>query len=61
MGEFVKTPEFAALRVGFALDEGIANPEESFHLFYGERAIWRTCFIYILFCFLDILMLNVIE
>lgn len=41
MGVFSKTPEFKALRVGFALDEGIANPEDSFHLFYGERAIWR--------------------
>jgi aminoacylase len=41
MGEFSKTPEFAALRVGFALDEGIANPEDSYHLFYGERAIWQ--------------------
>jgi len=41
MNLFAKSPEFAALRVGFALDEGIANPEDSFHLFYGERAIWQ--------------------
>ncbi|CAL8088930.1 unnamed protein product [Orchesella dallaii] len=41
MNCFVKTPEFEALRVGFALDEGIANPDDSYHLFYGERAIWQ--------------------
>jgi aminoacylase len=45
MGCFVKTPEFAALNVGFALDEGIASPDESYHIFYGERAIWRNYFI----------------
>jgi aminoacylase len=26
------------------IDEGIANPEDSFHLFYGERAIWQVKF-----------------
>jgi len=41
MNCFVKTPEFAALKVGFALDEGIANPDDSFDVFYGERAIWQ--------------------
>lgn len=41
MACFVKSPEFASLNVGFALDEGIASPDESFHVFYGERAIWR--------------------
>jgi len=41
MACFVKSPEFASLNVGFALDEGIACPDESFHVFYGERAIWR--------------------
>ena len=41
MGVFVKTPEFASLNVGFALDEGIASPDESYHLYYGERAMWR--------------------
>jgi len=38
---FVDTPEFKKLNVGFALDEGIASPDDSFHLFYGERAIWQ--------------------
>jgi len=41
MNCFVKTPEFAALNVGFALDEGIASPDDSFHVFYGERCIWQ--------------------
>ena len=38
---FVKTPEFKALNIGFALDEGIANPSEKFYLFHGERSIWH--------------------
>ncbi|KAI9228770.1 MAG: Aminoacylase-1 [Piptocephalis tieghemiana] len=37
---FVKTPDFKALNVGLALDEGIANPGEHYKLFYGERAPW---------------------
>ena len=41
MGTFVKTPEFAQLNVGFGLDEGIASPDESYHLYYGERTLWR--------------------
>lgn len=41
MMKFVHTAEFKALKVGFALDEGIASPEEEFILFYGERSIWR--------------------
>ena len=41
MAAFVKSPEFANLNVGFALDEGVASPDHSFHLYYGERNIWR--------------------
>ncbi|XP_063147990.1 aminoacylase-1 [Candoia aspera] len=37
---FVKTPEFAALNVGFALDEGLANPSDTFTVFYGEKCPW---------------------
>jgi aminoacylase len=44
MKVFVDTPEFKKLNAGFALDEGIASPDESFHLFYGERAIWQLKF-----------------
>lgn len=42
MNKFVKSPEFAALNVGFALDEGLASTDESFSVYYGERTIWRT-------------------
>ncbi|XP_055958164.1 aminoacylase-1 isoform X1 [Patella vulgata] len=37
---FVHHDEFKKLNVGFALDEGIANPGEEFRVFYGERSIW---------------------
>ncbi|RUS26178.1 hypothetical protein BC938DRAFT_471126 [Jimgerdemannia flammicorona] len=36
----IKTPEFLALNVGFALDEGISSPTENIKVFYGERAPW---------------------
>ncbi len=35
---FVSSPEFKALNVGVALDEGLANPTEAMSAFYGERA-----------------------
>jgi aminoacylase len=41
MKEFVRTPEFKSLNVGFAMDEGIASEDEAFNLYYGERAIWQ--------------------
>ncbi|XP_074861246.1 aminoacylase-1 isoform X2 [Carettochelys insculpta] len=37
---FVKRPEFQALRVGFALDEGLASPTDTFSVFYGEKSTW---------------------
>ncbi|CAL1528245.1 unnamed protein product [Lymnaea stagnalis] len=37
---FVKTEEFQKLNVGFALDEGLANPGEEFRVFYAERNVW---------------------
>ncbi|KAK6174932.1 hypothetical protein SNE40_013488 [Patella caerulea] len=40
MGTFYKMDEFKQLNIGFALDEGIANPEEAFRVFYGERNCW---------------------
>jgi aminoacylase len=36
--KFVDSIEFKNLNVGFALDEGLANPKNAFHVFYGERA-----------------------
>ncbi|CAG7785755.1 unnamed protein product [Allacma fusca] len=44
MKVFVETPEFLKLNVGFGLDEGIGNPDESFVVSYGERAIWQVKF-----------------
>ncbi|XP_034022356.1 aminoacylase-1-like isoform X1 [Thalassophryne amazonica] len=40
MEAFVNYPEFQKLNVGFALDEGLANPTEAFTVFYGERNPW---------------------
>uniref|UniRef100_A0A8C9K0C5 N-acyl-aliphatic-L-amino acid amidohydrolase n=1 Tax=Panthera tigris altaica TaxID=74533 RepID=A0A8C9K0C5_PANTA len=37
---FVQRPEFQALRAGFALDEGLANPADAFTVFYSERSPW---------------------
>jgi aminoacylase len=41
MQNFVDSREFKALNVGFALDEGIANPNDEFTVFYGERGVVR--------------------
>uniref|UniRef100_A0A8B9HN99 N-acyl-aliphatic-L-amino acid amidohydrolase n=1 Tax=Astyanax mexicanus TaxID=7994 RepID=A0A8B9HN99_ASTMX len=40
METFINHPEFQKLNVGFALDEGLANPTEAFTVFYGERNPW---------------------
>jgi len=37
---FVTMPQFKDLNVGFALDEGLANPTDAFTVFYGERSPW---------------------
>ncbi|XP_033327279.2 aminoacylase-1 [Megalopta genalis] len=42
MKKFVETQDFKDLNVGFALDEGVACPEEMFYMFYGERSIWHV-------------------
>ncbi|EDV49623.1 uncharacterized protein Dere_GG17281 [Drosophila erecta] len=44
MRPFVPTDDFRALNVGFAMDEGLASPDEHFPLFYAERAVWRVIF-----------------
>jgi len=41
MAKFVNTSDFLELNVGFALDEGMANPSDQFPIFYGERSAWR--------------------
>ena len=45
MAKFVHATEFAQLNVGLALDEGIASPDETLSLFYGERTPYRIRFI----------------
>ncbi|XP_055709779.1 aminoacylase-1-like [Phlebotomus papatasi] len=44
MKAFVKTNDFQALNVGFALDEGHVSNEENFLVFYGEKTIWQPTF-----------------
>jgi aminoacylase len=41
MAEFVHTDEFKKLNCGFAIDEGVASPNEEFSLYYAERSLWR--------------------
>ncbi|XP_014608257.1 PREDICTED: aminoacylase-1-like [Polistes canadensis] len=42
MKEFVHTNDFKALNIGFALDEGVASPTDTFFMFNGERSIWHV-------------------
>ncbi|XP_061395567.1 aminoacylase-1-like [Musca vetustissima] len=39
--EFVKSKEFEDLKVGFALDEGMATEDGRFVAYYAERSLWR--------------------
>ncbi|GBP20440.1 Aminoacylase-1 [Eumeta japonica] len=41
MAKFVHTDAFKNLNIGFALDEGIASPNNEFIVFHGERSIWQ--------------------
>lgn len=43
MAEWIKTDHFKSLNVGFAMDEGIANPGEEMRCFYSERMTWCEC------------------
>jgi aminoacylase len=40
MGAFINSGELAALKMGMALDEGLANPKDAYTVFYGERSPW---------------------
>jgi len=40
MKYFIKTEEFKNMNIGLVLDEGLANPTDSFTVFYGERIPW---------------------
>lgn len=37
---FVKSDDFKALNIGFALDEGMASASDVFPVFYAERTSW---------------------
>jgi aminoacylase len=43
VAKWVQTPQFKALNIGFALDEGLASPDASMTLFKGERAPCCKC------------------
>lgn len=40
MEKLIKTDFFKNLNVGFAMDEGLANPTDEFMLYYSERLPW---------------------
>ena len=40
MERFVEHDEFKAMNVGFGLDEGLANPTETYTVYYGEKSGW---------------------
>ncbi|XP_045769333.1 aminoacylase-1-like [Maniola jurtina] len=42
MGEFVKSEHYRSMNVGFALDEGLASPDDSFVVYNAERSIWHV-------------------
>ena len=39
MGVFLKSKLYESLNVGVVLDEGLANPENAYTVFYGERQV----------------------
>lgn len=45
MKTFLSSKEWKDLNVGFALDEGLANPTEEFTVFFGERMPWCNTYI----------------
>lgn len=40
MKSFVHHDIFKSLNIGFAIDEGMTNPNDVYRLFYGERSNW---------------------
>jgi len=40
MKSFMQTELFKTLNIGFVLDEGLANPNNKYSVFYGERTPW---------------------
>ena len=44
MMKFVLSQEFKKLNIGLALDEGLASPDETIPVFYGERNVFWVKF-----------------
>jgi aminoacylase len=42
VAKWVESEHFKSLNIGFALDEGLANPSDTCLVFYGERVPWCT-------------------
>ena len=40
MQKFLESKEWTSLDIGVALDEGLANPDNAYSVFYGERTPW---------------------
>lgn len=49
---FVASPAFKELNIGYALDEGIASPNDSYRVFIAERISSASLFTYV-YCFLN--------
>lgn len=45
MAKFVVSEEFKKLNLGMALDEGLASPDETIPVYYGERNVYWVKFI----------------
>lgn len=58
MKKFVHTDEFRRLNIGFALDEGLASPNDEYALSNGERCIWREFEIFLYFLFYLFVLLD---
>lgn len=44
MGKYIVSREFNDLNIGLAIDEGLASPDETIPLFYGERSVLQVRF-----------------
>ena len=44
MKEFVVSDDFKSMNIGFALDEGLASPDEVIPVYYGERNLYWVNF-----------------
>ncbi|XP_039754767.1 aminoacylase-1-like [Pararge aegeria] len=42
MSEFVRSDHYKQMNVGFALDEGLASPDDNFVVYNAERSIWHV-------------------